>query len=104
MLIVAGTFEVDPAEREAFLKGREEAMRTSRAEPGCLDYVFSADPLEPGRVILFERWESKEALAAHLEGMRANRGSGPGGGGGGRPGGAVNVVQYEVTGSGPVGS
>jgi quinol monooxygenase YgiN len=103
MLIVAGTFEVDPAERDTFLKGREEAMRNSRAEPGCLDYVFSADPLEPGRVMLFERWESKEALAAHLEAMRASRGSSPGGGGG-RPQGAVNVVQYEVSGSGPVGS
>lgn len=103
MLIVAGSIEVDPAQREQFLKGREEAMRTSRSEPGCLDYVFSADPLEPGRVMLFERWESKEALAAHLEGMRARRGSAPGGGGG-APQGPMNVVQYEVSGSGPVGS
>jgi quinol monooxygenase YgiN len=102
MLIVAGTIEVGPGQREAFLKEREEAMRTSRAEPGCLDYVFSADPLEPGRVILFERWESKEALAKHLEGMRARRGAGPSGGG--APQARMNVVQYEVSASGPVGS
>ena len=103
MLIVAGSIEVDPAERESFLKGREEGMRTSRAEPGCLDYVFSADPLEPGRVMLFERWESKEALAAHLERMGMRRGSGSGGGGG-APQGPRSILQYEVSGSGPVGS
>lgn len=103
MLIVAGSIEVDPAERDAFLKGREEGMRSSRAEPGCLEYVFSADPLEPGRVVLFERWESKEALAAHLERMGMRRGSGPGGGGGAPPG-PRSVVQYEVSGTGPVGS
>jgi quinol monooxygenase YgiN len=103
MLIVAGTIEVDPADRETYLKGREEIMRTSRAEPGCLDYVVSADPLEPGRVMLFERWESKEALAAHLERMGMRRGSGSGGGGG-APQGPRSILQYEVSGSGPVGS
>lgn len=103
MLIVAGSIEVDPEQRESFLKEREEGMRTSRAEPGCLDYVFSADPLEPGRIMLFERWESKEALAAHLERMGMRRGSGPGGGGGAAQG-PRSVVQYEVSTTGPVGS
>lgn len=70
MLIVAGYFDVDPENRDEFIKGREEAMRRSRAEPGCLTYVFSADPIEPGRVHLFERWESRDALAQHLKGMR----------------------------------
>jgi quinol monooxygenase YgiN len=41
-------------------------MRTSRLEDGCLEYTFAADPLEPGRVILFERWENQAALDAHL--------------------------------------
>ena len=66
MVIVGGRFEVDPEQREAFLAGRMEAMRASRAEAGCLEYTFSADPIEPGRVVLFERWESQEALDAHL--------------------------------------
>ncbi len=70
MLIVAGYFDVDPENRDEFIKGREEGMRRSRTEPGCLTYVFSPDPIEPGRVHLFERWESKEALAQHLKAMR----------------------------------
>ena len=57
VIIVSGTFEVDPARRDEFLAERHERMRTSRAEAGCLEYTFSADPLDPGRVLLFERWE-----------------------------------------------
>jgi quinol monooxygenase YgiN len=52
------------------LSERHEAMRTSRAEAGCLDYAFSADPLEPSRVLLFERWTTQEALDAHLTRLR----------------------------------
>lgn len=74
MLIVAGVFEMEPADREAFLAGREEAMRISRGEQGCQAYVFSADPLEPGRVHLFEIWDSEADLAAHLSAMRARGG------------------------------
>jgi quinol monooxygenase YgiN len=73
VIIVGGTFEVDPDQREAFLAQRHEVMRRSRAEAGCLDYTFAADPLEPGRVILFERWESQEHLDAHLVALRAAR-------------------------------
>jgi hypothetical protein len=66
MVIVGGTFEVDPNQREQFIAGRIDMMRASRAEPGCLEYTFAADPIEPGRVVLYERWESQEALDTHL--------------------------------------
>jgi hypothetical protein len=52
-------------------------MRTSRAELGCLEYTLSADPTDPGRVMLFERWARQEDLDAHLAAMRA-RPSSPG--------------------------
>lgn len=70
MLVVGGNFEVDPADRDAFIAARHDSMRTSRREPGCLEYTFAADPVEPGRVVLFERWESQDALDAHLAGIR----------------------------------
>jgi quinol monooxygenase YgiN len=99
MIIVAGTFEVDPAQRDAFVESRTEGMRRSRAEPGCISYVFSADPLEPGRVCLFERWESKDALLVHLGAMQA---AGP------QPAGipmlSAEIQQYEISAVGPVGS
>ena len=99
MLIVAGHFDVDPARREEFIADRVELMRTSRAESGCITYAFSGDPIEPGRVLLFERWESKGALAAHLEVLR----SGP------RPASDVQILgaevqQYEIGEVGAVGS
>ncbi len=69
MIIVGGTFEVAPGQRDAFIAGRLELMAASRAEAGCLDYSFSADPIEAGRVILFERWETQAHLDAHLAGL-----------------------------------
>jgi quinol monooxygenase YgiN len=78
MLIVAGAFEVDPAERDAFLAGRLDAMRTTRTEPGCLEYVMSADPVDATRVMLFERWQDQAAFDGHMEAVKtAPRSSGP---------------------------
>ncbi len=98
MLIVAGHFDVDPDERDAFIAGRIEMVRASRAEPGCIVYAFSPDPVEPGRVLLFERWEDKASLAAHLERLR----SAP------RPADvkvlSAEIQQYEIADVGPVGS
>jgi quinol monooxygenase YgiN len=70
MIIVGGTFELDPNRREEFLASRHDMMRTSRGEPGCLEYSFAADPIDPRRVVLFERWESQQALDDHLAGLR----------------------------------
>lgn len=71
MLIVAGTFDVDPKRREEFLASRTEAIERSRGEKGCVDYTFSADYLDPGRVRLFEIWESRADLEAHQVANRA---------------------------------
>lgn len=99
MIIVAGYFVVDPGQREEFLRGRADVMRASRSEAGCITYAFSPDPLDPGRVLLFERWESKAALAGHLAALRQRP----------RPAGGVEVresevQQYEISAVGPVGS
>jgi quinol monooxygenase YgiN len=69
-VIVVGTFEVDPARRDEFLASRLEAMTWARAEPGCVTYVLSADPIEPDLVHLLERWENKACLDDHLERLR----------------------------------
>ncbi len=99
MLIIAGTFEVDPARRDAFLAQKEVGMRESRVEAGCIDYVLSADPLEPGRVYLFERWESKEHLAPHLARLRAAAPDPTA-----VPARSAELVQYEIAAAGPIGS
>jgi quinol monooxygenase YgiN len=78
VIIIGGAFEVEPDQREEFLAARLEQMRASRAEPGCLEYVFSADPIDPARVVLFERWEDQASLDIHLSSLRSGAGSGAG--------------------------
>jgi quinol monooxygenase YgiN len=65
-VIVQGTFSVDPSERDRFVETSVDAMRSSRQEEGCLEYVMAADPLDPERVVLSERWESMDHLQQHL--------------------------------------
>ena len=68
MILIAGTVDVDPAQRDAALEAGRPHMEATRAQEGCLDYVWSADLLVPGRIYVYERWASTETLAAHLEG------------------------------------
>ena len=67
MIIIAGTVEVDPERRDAALAAGCVHMLETRKLEGCIDYVWSADPLTPGRIYVLERWQSPEALAIHFE-------------------------------------
>lgn len=70
MVIVAGHLRVDPADRAAYLAGCAEVVEQARAAAGCLDFAVSPDLVDPGRINVFERWESQVAVAAF-------RGGGP---------------------------
>ena len=70
MVIVAGHVVVDPQERDDYLSGCLDVVRQARRAAGCLDFALSADLVDPGRVNIFERWESQAAVEAF-------RGSGP---------------------------
>jgi quinol monooxygenase YgiN len=74
MAILQGVFSVDPEVRDQFLEASAEGMRSSRSEDGCLEYVLAADPLDPGRVVLSERWESMDHLARHLQRLTERQG------------------------------
>jgi len=64
MLIIAGSLTVDPDERERFLVANAEVVRLARRSTGCLDFVQAADPLDAGRINVYERWDSEEHLLA----------------------------------------
>jgi quinol monooxygenase YgiN len=70
MIIVAGHIVVDPAQREAYLEDCVSVVEQARRSAGCLDYAITADLVDPGRIDIFERWESRAAVEAF-------RGSGP---------------------------
>ena len=64
MVIVAGHITVDPEQRESYLAGSMSVVEKARRADGCLDFAMTADLLDPGRVNLFERWESQAAVEA----------------------------------------
>ena len=64
MVIVAGHLVVDPDERDAYLEGCRAVVEAARGTDGCLDFALSADVVDPGRINIFERWESQEAVEA----------------------------------------
>jgi quinol monooxygenase YgiN len=70
MVIVAGYLNVEPDSRESYLAGCVSVVQQARAADGCLDFAISADLVAAGRINIFERWESQEAVDAF-------RGSGP---------------------------
>jgi quinol monooxygenase YgiN len=72
MVIVAGTFTVDPALRAEFLEGRRESILASREDQGCLEYAMSADSVDPALVRLFEMWSSMDDLQAHVQRIRSS--------------------------------
>jgi quinol monooxygenase YgiN len=98
LLIVGGWFEVDPSERDAFVAARIESMRASRADHGCIEYVIAADPVDPGRAVLYERWESQADLDAHAARMRQTP---PSDGPSVTPT-AMSILVYDVTGERPL--
>lgn len=97
--IVQGVFAVSPEDRDRFLEGSLEGMRSARSEEGCLEYVLAADPLDPGRVVLSERWESMEHLQEHIKGL-GERQRQAGSGGEARPAPlSREITIYEVAGT-----
>lgn len=66
MILVTGHIDFDPDRREEFLAALEPLMKGSRADPGCVQYTFSADFENQGRVHVVEQWESDELMQAHM--------------------------------------
>jgi quinol monooxygenase YgiN len=89
VVIVAGHLVVEPEQRDDYLSGCVAVVSQARRAPGCLDFALSADLVEPGRINIFERWESQAAVEAF-------RGSGPSD----EQGAAIraaSVSEYDVT-------
>jgi len=70
MVIVAGHLVVDPQQRTSYLAGCVSVVEQARRTPGCQDFAITADLVDPGRINIYERWESQAAVETF-------RGSGP---------------------------
>jgi quinol monooxygenase YgiN len=67
MLIIAGSITTeDEGARDAFFTAVKPMVAATHTEPGCREYVFSPDPDNSTRIILFEMWDDQADLDAHF--------------------------------------
>lgn len=62
MIIISGRSYVDGEIRDEYVEQHQEMVARAREQPGCLDLVIAADPLEEDRYNIYEAWESEKHL------------------------------------------
>ncbi len=67
MLIVAGVFNVEPTDRDAFLAAAGPMMAETAKEEGCHAYIFTPSTTDPAVIHLFERWDDESNLKPHFK-------------------------------------
>jgi len=67
VIIVHGTIPIRPECREQALKLARGMTEATRVEPGCLSYEFYVGLSDPNTLMLFQEWESMEALMRHFQ-------------------------------------
>jgi len=68
-ILISGEIDLAPEARDGALADALPLIEAALAEPGCVRYAWTADLSRPGRVHVFEEWESQADLAAHLAGQ-----------------------------------
>jgi quinol monooxygenase YgiN len=98
MLVIAGSFEFDPDQRDVAVAAAIAMQQATVKEDGCLSYVMSADLERPDLIHIFEKWTSDDALQAHFRAPHmADFGAAA------RTAGIkATVTQYEIASEGPV--
>ncbi len=66
MLMILGSFRVDVARMDDARPAMLRMLTESRAEPGCIQYSYSQDLLDPGLFLVTERWRDRDALSGHF--------------------------------------
>jgi len=66
MIVVQGWVKAHPEDVQALRDAAFNLAAATRLEPGNLAYAFAEDVNEPGLFHIVERWESEEAVAAHM--------------------------------------
>lgn len=65
-VIIAGSLDFEGKDVASILEGARDMIASAYAEPGCIHYCWTADLLHPGRILVYEEWESSDTLCAHL--------------------------------------
>ena len=64
---VIGQFRMPPESMDAARPLMRTVMEATRAEPGCVEYNYAEDVLDPGLIRVSEVWDSRAHLNQHLK-------------------------------------
>lgn len=67
MIIVAGTVRIPENRFDELLETARNMIETTRKEAGCIVYAFARDLADDGLLRIYEEWESRQHLDAHLK-------------------------------------
>jgi len=65
MLLIVGTMRLPAENLDAARPAMRRMVEASRAEPGCLLYVYAEDLFDPGLIHVTEKWTDQAALDRH---------------------------------------
>ncbi len=67
MIIVAGTILVKPEKYADAVAAMSAMSAETQKEVGCISYQFYEDITTPNKFLVYEIWESTDALKAHSQ-------------------------------------
>lgn len=67
MIIIAGTIPIRAEAREEAIAAAATMAAATQQEAGCITYDFYSNISNPNTILVYEVWESEEALAAHFQ-------------------------------------
>jgi quinol monooxygenase YgiN len=67
MIVIAGSVAIRPERRDDAIRAARTMAAATRGEAGCITYRFSVDVDDPNTMLLFEEWETEEALGRHFQ-------------------------------------
>ncbi|MEO1554389.1 MAG: putative quinol monooxygenase [Pseudomonadota bacterium] len=66
MIIVEGSARIPEEAWDQAEAAMAIMIVASREEPGCIEYAYSRDLLDPNLLRIIERWADKAALVSHF--------------------------------------
>lgn len=66
MIVVQVEVIVEPGSASKVVDAVKAMETATRKEAGCIKYAFAVDISDPGMVRVIERWESMDAIKAHM--------------------------------------
>jgi quinol monooxygenase YgiN len=67
MIVVTGSVTARPETFDEVRRLSLEHVHRSRTEPGCISHAVHVDCENPLKLVFFEQWADKAALAAHFK-------------------------------------